>query len=41
MNQNRKDVAVSLFAVLNTDSRDLESVRTAREHVLAHLRTMM
>jgi hypothetical protein len=41
MNQNRKNLAVSLFAILNTDSRDLESVRTAREHVLAHLRTMM
>jgi hypothetical protein len=41
MNQNRKNLAVSLFAVLNTDSRDLESLRTAREHVLAHLRTMM
>ena len=40
-NQNRKNLAVSLFAVLNTDARDLESLRTAREQVLALLRTMM
>jgi len=40
-NQNRKNLAVSLFALLNTDARDLESLRAARGQVLALLRTMM
>jgi hypothetical protein len=40
-NQNRKHLVVSLYAVLNTDSRDLGSLREAREMVLAQLRTMM
>jgi hypothetical protein len=40
-NQNRKQLAVSLYAVLNTDARDLESLRRAREMVLALLKTMM
>lgn len=40
-NQNRKHVAVSLYAVLNTDSRNLETLRTARAKVLALLKTMM
>jgi hypothetical protein len=40
-NQNRKNLAVSLFALLNTDSRDFESLRTTREEVLGLLRTMM
>jgi hypothetical protein len=40
-NQNRKQLVVSLYAVLNTDSRDLASLREAREIVLAELKTMM
>lgn len=40
-NQNRKQLAVSLYAVLSTDSRDLDSLREARELVLEHLKTMM
>jgi len=40
-NQNRKNLAVSLFALLSTDARDLESLRAARGQVLALLRTMM
>jgi hypothetical protein len=40
-NQNRKHLVVSLYAVLNTDSRDLGSLREAREMVLAQLKTMM
>jgi hypothetical protein len=40
-NQNRKQLAVSLYAVLGTDSRDLDSLREARELLLEHLKTMM
>lgn len=40
-NQNRKQLAVSLYAVLSTDSRDLDSLREARELLLEHLKTMM
>ena len=40
-NQNQRNLAVTLFAVLYTDTRDLESVRAAREHVLGLLRTTM
>jgi hypothetical protein len=40
-NQNRKQLLVSLYAVLSTDSRDLASLREAREMVLAELKTMM
>jgi hypothetical protein len=40
-NQNRKQLVVSLYAVLSTDSRDLASLRAAREMVLAELKTMM
>jgi hypothetical protein len=41
VNQNRKHLAVSLYAVLSTDPRDLESLRTAEERVLGLLRTML
>jgi hypothetical protein len=40
-NQNRKQLLVSLYAVLSTDSRDLASLREAREMVLAELKTIM
>jgi len=40
-NQNRKQLLVSLYAVLSTDSRDLASLREARAMVLAELKTIM
>jgi hypothetical protein len=40
-NQNRKHVAVSLYAVLNTGEREAESLRAARRDVLTLLKTMM
>ena len=40
LNQNRKHVAVSLYAVLNTDERELKSLHEAGEKALALLRTM-
>lgn len=41
VNQNRKNLAVSLYAVLNTDGRDLESLHGAAESVLTLLKSMM
>jgi hypothetical protein len=41
VNQNRKHLAVSLYAVLNTDSRELASLSEAREMTLELLKTMM
>lgn len=40
-NQNRKHVAVSLYALLGTDQRDTKPLRQARDRVLALLQTMM
>ena len=39
--QNRKNLAVSLYAVLSTDRRNLPTVHAARDIVLAVLRTRM
>jgi hypothetical protein len=39
--QNRRNLAVSLYAVLSTDSRDLAGIRAAREIVLATLKKFM
>jgi hypothetical protein len=41
VNQNRKHLAVSLYAVLSTDQRDLQPLRAADGMVLALLKTMM
>lgn len=41
VNQNRKHLAVSLYAVLGTDQRDLKPLREAGDRVLALLETMM
>ncbi|MGH8193717.1 MAG: DUF2785 domain-containing protein [Woeseiaceae bacterium] len=41
VNENRKNLAVSLYAVLNTDGRDLESLHEGAERVLSLLKTMM
>ena len=40
-NQNRKNLTVSLFAVLSTDTRTLPTLQSARTIVLAALKTMM
>ncbi|MEX2124648.1 MAG: DUF2785 domain-containing protein [Woeseia sp.] len=40
-NQNCKNLAVSLYAVLNTDARELETLHEARGKTLELLRTMM
>ena len=39
--QNRRNLAVSLYAVLSTDARNLPVVQAARDVVLGVLRTMM
>jgi hypothetical protein len=41
VNQNRKHLAVSLYAVLSTDQRDLQPLRAADGMVLALVKTMM
>jgi hypothetical protein len=41
VNQNRRHLAVSLYAVLATDGRDLESRRQASEILLSFLQTIM
>jgi len=39
--QNRKNLVVSLFAVLSVDARTLPSIQSAREIVLATLKSML
>ena len=40
-NQNRKNLAVAIYAVLSTDQRDLAGLRAARDIVLARLKAFM
>lgn len=39
--QNRKNLVVALYAVLSTDTRDLPTLRAARDIVLATMKTFM
>jgi hypothetical protein len=41
VNQNRRNVAVSLYAVLETDKRDLAYRRQANDTLLTFLSTIM
>lgn len=41
VNQNRRNVAVSLYAVLETDKRDLAYRRQASDTLLTFLSTIM